>query len=428
MITVDLSGAQGFFPEAGPDYAAAAEAHRTLASASGPGGEFTGWLSLPSLMDAREIKSILSTAQKIKKLGNILVVVGIGGSYLGTRAAIELLRTQSHNTICGSGATEVYFMGNTLSPDAINETISIIGDRDFSVNVVSKSGATLEPALGYRVAKAMLERKYGRSTAKKHLFVTTDEEYGVLRSIADVEGYESLIIPADIGGRFSVLSPVGLLPMACAGIDIEAVMAGAREAAVWLDQRSPNNPAWQYAATRQLLYGQGKTIELLASYEPSFHYLAEWWKQLFGESEGKNGIGIFPASLEYCADLHSMGQYIQDGPRTIMETVVSFSSSRTTLAVPFEMGDPDGLNYLAGRDFSEICKTVKQAVKSAHVSGGVPNIEIIAEKRDEKGLAELICFFEVACAISAYMSGLNPFDQPGVEEYKRNMFEMLKQD
>jgi len=428
MITVDLSGAQSFFNEAGPDYATAAEAHRTLSGATGPGGEFTDWLSLPSAFDARELKSILSLSQKIKKLGNILLVVGIGGSYLGARAAIELLKTPSHNTICGSGATEVYFLGNTLSADAINETIALISDRDFCVNVISKSGSTLEPALGYRVAKALLERKYGRATAKKHIFVTTDAENGTLRAMADAEGYESLVIPSGIGGRFSVLSPVGLLPMACAGIDIEAVMSSASEAMLTLDLRSPDNPAWQYAATRQLLYTQGKNIELLASYEPSFRYMAEWWKQLFGESEGKNGIGIFPASLEYPADLHSMGQYVQDGPRTIFETVVSFANSRTSLSVPFLMGDPDQLNYLAGKDFSQIAKIAKQAVKAAHISGGVPNIEITCDTRDEQGFAQLICFFEVSCAISAYMSGQNPFDQPGVEAYKSNMFSMLKEN
>jgi len=426
MITVDLSGAHSFFKEPGPDYAAAAEAHRALSAQTGAGAELTGWLSLPSRMVGRETKSILSTVQKIKRLGNILVVVGIGGSYLGARAAIELLKTPSHNAI--SGACEIYFLGNSLSPDAINELVSVIGDRDFCVNVISKSGATLEPALGYRVAKALLERKYGRTTAKKHIFITTDGERGVLRDIANAEGYETFIIPDDVGGRFSALSPVGLLPMAAAGIDIDAVIAGANDAFTQLDLRSPDNPAWQYAGARQHLYRQGKSIEVLACYEPSFRFMAEWWKQLFGESEGKGGIGIFPASAEYSADLHSMGQYLQDGPRTLMETVVSFKHSRSKASVPFEMGDPDSLNYLAGRDFSSILAIAKDAVRAAHIAGGVPCIEISAERRDEAALGELIAFFEISCALSAYMSGVNPFDQPGVEAYKTNMMKMLKQE
>lgn len=424
MITVDLSGAKDFFREPGPDYAAAAEAHRLLAGRAGPGNEFTGWLDLPEHMIGRETKAIVNAAQKIKRLGNVLVVVGIGGSYLGARAAIELLKTPSHNAI--SDAAEVYFMGNNLSPDAINELVSIIGDRDFCVNVISKSGGTLEPALGYRVAKSLLERKYGRATAKKHMFITTDAKKGILHDIAEAEGYETFSVPDDVGGRYSVLSPVGLLPMAAAGIDIEAVVVSAIDAIEALTLRSPDNPAWQYAAARQHLYRNGKSIEILSCYEPSFRYMAEWWKQLFGESEGKNGIGIFPASVEYTADLHSMGQYIQDGARTLMETVVSFKNSRSSCTVPFEMGDPDGLNYLAGRDFSDICRVAKNAVKAAHISGGVPNLEITADHRDEAGFAELVCFFEVSCAISAYMSGVNPFDQPGVEAYKTNMFQMLK--
>jgi glucose-6-phosphate isomerase len=359
-------------------------------------------------------------------LGQVLLVVGIGGSYLGARAAIELLKTPSHNSI--SGATEVYFMGNTLSPDAINELVSVLGDRDFCVNVISKSGGTLEPALGYRVAKSLLERKYGRSTARKHIFVTTDGHKGKLYDIAKSEGYEMFTVPDDVGGRFSVLSAVGLLPMAVAGIDVETLIDAAIAEMHDLDLRSPDNPAWQYAAARQHLYRSGKTIEILACYEPSFRFMAEWWKQLYGESEGKNGIGIYPASVEYNADLHSMGQYIQDGPRTLIETVVSFRQNRTEYKVPFEMGDPDGLNYLAGRDFGSVMNVAMDAVKAAHVAGGVPNIGISAPARDEAGFASLVCFFEMACAISAYMSHVNPFDQPGVEAYKQNMFRMLKQE
>ncbi|MCD8343414.1 MAG: glucose-6-phosphate isomerase [Oscillospiraceae bacterium] len=424
MTKVDLSGAAQFFDAAGPDFAAAAEAHRLLAQRSGPGGDFTGWLDLPQKMLSGGIKPILSAAQKIKKLGQVLLVVGIGGSYLGARAAIELLHGANHNR--AEGETEVWFMGNTLSPDAINELIAVLGERDFCVNVISKSGGTLEPALGFRVAKALLERKYGRAAAKKHMFVTTDESHGILRSIADAEGYESFVIPADVGGRFSVLTPVGLLPMAVAGIDIKAVLEAANAELHELDLRSPDNPAWQYAAARQHLYRRGKSIEILASYEPSFRFFAEWWKQLYGESEGKNGIGIYPASVEYNADLHSMGQYIQDGPRTLFETVVMFDSCLTGYSVPFEMGDADGLNYLAGRDFGDIARTTAQAVRSAHIAGGVPNITVSVPRRDEAGYGALVAFFEMSCAISAYMSGVNPFDQPGVEAYKKNMFAMLK--
>ena len=425
MVKVDLSGAVDFFGAAGPDYAAAAQAHRLLETRSGPGSEFTGWLELPARMKTGELKSILSAAQRIRRMGNVLLVVGIGGSYLGARAAIELLRGQDHNR---TGEQEVWFLGNTLSPDAVNELISVLGDRDFCVNVVSKSGGTLEPALGFRFAKALLEKKYGRTAAKRRIFATTDANRGILHDAAVSEGYETFVVPDDVGGRFSVLSAVGLLPMAVAGIDVEAVTDAAIDAFHELDRRSPENPAWQYAAARQRLYAAGKTVEILASYEPSFRFMAEWWKQLYGESEGKNGIGIFPASVEYNADLHSMGQYIQDGPRTLMETVVSFDRDLTELSVPFEMGDPDSLNYLAGRSLGDIMRTARDAVRAAHVSGGVPNIGISVPARDERGFAELVCFFELACALSAYMSRVNPFDQPGVEAYKKNMFKMLGRD
>ena len=424
MVKVDLSGAQEFFTGSGPDYAAAAEAHRLLETRTGAGSEFTGWLELPQRIKDGELKRIISAAKEIRKQGQALLVVGIGGSYLGARAAIELLRTPSHNQL--PGETEVYFLGNTLSPDAINEICALLKDKDFCVNVISKSGGTLEPALGFRVAKALLEQKYGRATARKRIYVTTDANKGKLHDLAVNEGYEMFVVPDDVGGRFSVLSAVGLLPMAAAGIDVEAVIDAAIRELHDLDLRSPENPAWQYAAARQHLYGQGKRIELLACYEPSFRFMAEWWKQLYGESEGKNGIGIYPASVEFNADLHSMGQYIQDGPRTLMETVVGFARPLSECKVPFEMGDPDGLNYLAGRDLGEIQRIAADAVQTAHMTGGVPNITVNVPCRDEAGFAALVCFFEMACALSAYMSGVNPFDQPGVEEYKKNMFRQLK--
>ena len=419
MIKVDLTGAAPFFDAAGPDYASAASAHRMLEEKSGPGAEFTGWLELPRLIKRTELKSIISAANKIRSRSKALVVVGIGGSYLGARGAIELLRP-----IQDKDSPHVYFAGNGLSGDYLGGIIEQLGDDDFDVNVISKSGTTLEPALSFRVFRELLEKKYG-SAAKKHIFATTDANRGVLHDMAVAEGWERFIVPDDVGGRYSVLSAVGLLPMAVAGIDVAAVIDAAIEFFQALDLRSPENPAWKYAAARQHLYSRGYGIELLACYEPSFRFMAEWWKQLYGESEGKNGIGIFPASLEYTADLHSMGQYVQDGPRNMFETVVSFAEPLTKRSVPFRMGDADKLNYLAGRDFSDVCATAREAVKAAHISGGVPNIGVSADKRDERGFAELVCFFELACGISGYMSGVNPFNQPGVEAYKKNMFKML---
>ena len=424
MVKVDLSGAREFFTGGGPDYAAAAEAHRILETRTGAGSAFTGWLELPQRVKDGELKRIVAAGQSIRKQAQVLLVIGIGGSYLGARAAIELLRNPSHNQT--PGETEVYFLGTTLSPDAINEICALVADKDFCINIVSKSGGTLEPALSFRIAKALLEEKYGKAGAKKRIYATTDANKGVLHDYAVSEGWEMFVVPDDVGGRFSVLSAVGLLPMAAAGIDVETVVDTAIKELHDLDLRSPENPAWQYAAARQHLYRNGKSIEILACYEPAFRFMAEWWKQLYGESEGKNGIGIYPASVEFNADLHSMGQYIQDGPRALMETVVSFETPLTEYKVPFEMGDPDGLNYLAGRDMGEIARIAANAVKQAHITGGVPNITVSVPKRDEAGFAALVCFFEMACAISAYMSGVNPFDQPGVEEYKKNMFRQLK--
>lgn len=419
MIKVDLSGAVQFLDAAGPDFAAAAEAHRTLTERSGAGADFTGWLELPQRMLSGELRQVTSAAEEIRSRSSALVVVGIGGSYLGARGAIELLRP-----VRGPDDPEILFIGNGLSPDYLNGVLERLGDSDFDVNVVSKSGTTLEPAVSFRIIRALLEKKYG-AAARNHIFATTDANRGALHDTAFSEGWDRFTVPDDVGGRYSVLSAVGLLPMAVAGIDVQTVLEAAAKHLETLDLRSPENPAWQYAAARQQLYGRGCGVELLACYEPSFRFMGEWWKQLFGESEGKNGIGIFPASLEYTADLHSMGQYVQDGPRTLMETVVSFEESLTRFPVPFTMADPDALNYLAGRDLSDVCRTAREAVKAAHISGGVPNMGVSVERRDEKGFAELVTFFELACAVSGYMSGVNPFDQPGVEAYKKTMFRML---
>lgn len=419
MVKVDLTGAAGFFTAAGPDYELAALAHKTLADKSGLGNDFTGWVELPRRIKETELDRIVAAAEKIRSRSKALVVIGIGGSYLGARGAIELLKPMP-----GKDDPKVFFMGNTLSTDTICDTIAALGDMDFDVNVISKSGTTLEPAVSFRIFREILAKKYG-DKADEHIFATTDEHKGVLHGLAEQHGWESFVVPDDVGGRFSVLSAVGLLPMAVAGIDVRRVIDAAIAEMEALDLRSPENPAWQYAAARQLLYGKGYSIELLACYEPSFRFMAEWWKQLYGESEGKNGIGIFPASVEYNADLHSMGQYIQDGPRTLMETVVSFEQPLNEFSVPFAMGDPDLLNYLAGRKLSDISRMAQEAVKAAHITGGVPNLEVRVPKRDEAGFAWLVCFFELACAISGYMSGVNPFDQPGVEAYKKNMFSLL---
>ena len=418
MIHVDLTGAAPFFGAHTPDYAAAEAAHRTLSEKTGAGSDFLGWTELPRRIRETELTRILAAGKTIREKGDALVVVGIGGSYLGARAAYELIGRRE-------GGAELLFAGNGLSAATLCDTIEKLGDRDFCVNVVSKSGTTLEPALGFRVFRDLLVKKYGEEEANSRIFATTDARRGALKSEADAAGWESFVVPDDVGGRYSVLSAVGLLPLCAAGIDIEKILTVAEETFVSLDERSEANPCWQYAAARQALYKSGKAVEILACYEPRFRMMAEWWKQLYGESEGKNGLGIFPASVEYNADLHSMGQYIQEGPRHLMETVVSFASLPGGYTVPADAHDGDGLNYLAGHDFNEIAAIARAAVKTAHIEGGVPNLAIEVSDMAETGFAELVCFFELACGISGYMEGVNPFDQPGVEAYKKLMFRGL---
>lgn len=418
MIHVDLTGAAPFFGAHTPDYAAAEAAHRTLSEKTGAGSDFLGWTELPRRIRETELARILAAGKTIREKGDALVVVGIGGSYLGARAAYELIGRRE-------GGAELLFAGNGLSAATLCDTIEKLGDRDFCVNVVSKSGTTLEPALGFRVFRDLLIKKYGEEEANRRIFATTDARRGALKSEADAAGWESFVVPDDVGGRYSVLSAVGLLPLCAAGIDIEKILTVAEETFASLDERSENNPCWQYAAARQALYKSGKAVEILACYEPRFRMMAEWWKQLYGESEGKNGLGIFPASVEYNADLHSMGQYIQEGPRHLMETVVSFASLPGGYTVPADAHDGDGLNYLAGHDFNEIAAIARAAVKTAHIEGGVPNLAIEVTDMAETGFAELVCFFELACGISGYMEGVNPFDQPGVEAYKKLMFRGL---
>ena len=419
MVKVDLSGAEQFLQEGGIDYTLAAEAHKTLAEGTGAGADFTGWMAFPRHMKEHELDRIIAAAEKIRSRSKALVVIGIGGSYLGARGAIELLRP-----LPAEDDPQVFFVGNGLSSDYLCDLLDRLGDKDFDVNVISKSGTTLEPAVGFRIFRELLAKKYG-AEADKHIFATTDAARGVLKGLANENGWESFVIPDDIGGRFSVLTAVGLLPMAVAGIDVRKVIDCAIEEFEALDLRSPENPAWQYAAARQQLYRKGYGVEILGCYEPSFRFMAEWWKQLYGESEGKDGIGIFPASVEYTADLHSMGQYVQEGVRMLFESIVRFDKSLRCYPIPFEESNADGLNYVAGRDMSDVSSVAADAVKAAHISGGVPNIQINVPKRDEAGFASLVCFFEMACGISGYISGVNPFNQPGVEAYKKNMFRML---
>ncbi len=419
MVKVDLSGAEQFLQEGGIDYTLAAEAHKTLAEGTGAGADFTGWMAFPRHMKEHELDRIIAAAEKIRSRSKALVVIGIGGSYLGARGAIELLRP-----LPAEDDPQVFFVGNGLSSDYLCDLLDRLGDKDFDVNVISKSGTTLEPAVGFRIFRELLAKKYG-AEADKHIFATTDAARGVLKGLANENGWESFVIPDDIGGRFSVLTAVGLLPMAVAGIDVRKVIDCAIEEFEALDLRSPENPAWQYAAARQQLYRKGYGVEILGCYEPSFRFMAEWWKQLYGESEGKDGIGIFPASVEYTADLHSMGQYVQEGVRMLFESIVRFDQSLRSYPIPFEESNADGLNYVAGRDMSDVSSVAADAVKAAHISGGVPNIQINVPKRDEAGFASLVCFFEMACGISGYISGVNPFNQPGVEAYKKNMFRML---
>ena len=419
MVKVDLSGAKQFLRDGEIDYTLAAEAHKTLAEGTGAGADFRGWMSFPRYMKEHELDRIIAAAEKIRSRSKALVVIGIGGSYLGARGAIELLRP-----IPAEDDPQVFFVGNGLSADYLCDVLDRLGDKDFDVNVISKSGTTLEPAVGFRIFRELLTKKYG-ADADKHIFATTDAARGVLKGLANNNGWESFVIPDDIGGRFSVLTAVGLLPMAVAGIDVRKVIDCAIEELDALDLRSPENPAWQYAAARQQLYRAGYGVEILGCYEPSFRFMAEWWKQLYGESEGKDGIGIFPASVEYTADLHSMGQYVQEGVRMLFESIVRFDKSLRSYPIPFEESNADGLNYVAGRDMSDVSAVAADAVKEAHISGGVPNIQINVPKRDEAGFAAIVCFFEVACGISGYISGVNPFNQPGVEAYKKNMFRML---
>ncbi len=388
------------------------------------GNDFKGWYDLPYTYNRDEVAAIEAAAAKIRAQSDVLIVIGIGGSYLGARAAIEFLRSQYYNTL-EKDTPDIYFVGNSFSGDDLDEVLRICEGKEISLNVISKSGTTTESAIAFRFVRDAMLRKYSEEELKERIFITTDKEKGALKAFADSEGYPTFVIPDDIGGRFSVLTPVGLLPIAVCGADIRALLEGAAEMKRRIDSQGLDSDAYRYAALRNLFYEQGRTVEILASYEPSFRMMTEWWKQLFGESEGKDGKGIFPASVTFSTDLHSMGQYIQDGTRMIFETVVKQNEVRKDMLVPATAVDIDGLGFLAEQKLSDVNDRAFLGTLLAHTAGGAPNLVVEYDRRDERDLGELFYFFCVACAVSGYMLGVNPFDQPGVEAYKKNMFALI---
>ena len=400
-------------------------AHKSLLSGTGKGNGFLGWLTLPEDYDKAEFEAIKKAAQKIQNNSQVLVVIGIGGSYLGARAAIEFVKSQNYNLL-PKDTPDIYFAGNTISSRSLVELEKMIGDRDFSVNVISKSGTTTEPAVAFRILRDKLEKKYGKEGAKERIFATTDKEKGTLKKFADSEGWQTFVVPDNVGGRFSVLTAVGLLPIAVAGIDIDALMQGARSAMErYANEDVMTNDCLKYAAIRNILYRGGRKIEMMVSYEPSYTMMNEWFKQLYGESEGKDGKGIFPASAVFSTDLHSLGQYVQEGERSLFETVVFFKNSDAEVIIEEDKDNVDGLNFLAGQPLSFVNTKAFEGTVLAHTDGDVPNILIEADDMNENDLGELIYFFEKACAVSGYVLDVNPFDQPGVESYKKNMFALL---
>ncbi len=400
-------------------------AHKMLTEGTGLGSDFLGWLDLPVNYDKDEFRRIKESADKIKKDSEVLVVLGIGGSYLGARAVIEFIKSNNYNLL-KKDTPDIYFGGNTISSSAVAELMQLIDGRDFSINVISKSGTTTEPAIAFRIFKEILEKKYGKEEAAKRIYVTTDRQKGALKALADAEGYETFVVPDDVGGRYSVLTAVGLLPIAVAGIDIDALMQGAADAReAYASDDLDNNDCYRYAAVRNMLYRDGKAIEMLAAYEPSMTLWCEWFKQLFGESEGKDGKGLFPASAIFSTDLHSLGQYIQQGERCLFETVLWVKEPKTDVEIGFEEANGDGLNFVAGKTVHYVNRKAFEGTVLAHTDGDVPNIILELDKQDEYNLGYMIYFFEKACGLSGYLLGVNPFDQPGVESYKKNMFALL---
>ena len=401
-------------------------ANEVLLSRTGAGSDFLGWLDLPVNYDKEEFARIQAAAKKIQGDSDVLVVIGIGGSYLGARAAIEFCKGQMYNGIREAGIPEVYFVGNNISSSYLNDVVKIIGARDFSVNIISKSGTTTEPAIAFRIFKKLLEEKYGKEGAKGRIYATTDKSRGALKALSDAEGYQTFVVPDDVGGRFSVLTAVGLLPIAAAGVDIEKMMKGAQDAReVCKGSDMSTNPAFQYAALRNILYRKGKGTEILVNYEPALTMMGEWFKQLYAESEGKDHKGIFPTAANFSTDLHSIGQFIQDGTRNLFETVLWVNEPRSEAVIEEAAEDIDGLNYLSGKTVQFVNSKAYQGTLMAHMDGGTPNIIIEIDAADAYHFGYLVYFFEKACGLSGYLLGVNPFDQPGVEAYKKNMFALL---
>ena len=403
--------------------------HQELYKRANDETDFVGWLELPTNYDKEEFKRIKESAKKIQDDSDVLIVIGIGGSYLGARAVIESLTSTFDNLLPAEKRKhpQIMYVGNNLSPNYINDLIQVLGTKDFSVNVISKSGTTTEPAIAFRIFREILENRYGIEEARNRIYVTTDKERGALKTLANSEGYETFVIPDNVGGRYSVLTAVGLLPIAVAGINIDKLMEGARTAQLkYEDSNLKYNACYQYAVIRNILYKLYKNTEILVNYEPKMHYFTEWWKQLFGESEGKNQLGIFPAGVDFTTDLHSMGQYIQEGRRNLFETVIRIEKSDSDIEIKEEDDNLDGLNYLAGKSLDYVNKKALEGTVEAHVSGDVPNILIQMPNLSEETLGHLIYFFEKACAMSGMILGVNPFDQPGVEKYKKNMFKLLE--
>jgi glucose-6-phosphate isomerase len=428
QLQLDLTYTKNFINDAelyaiAPQVATAAE---VLTKQTGPGNAFLGWLDLPVDYDRLEFARIQAAAVRIREQSEVLIVIGIGGSYLGAKAALEFCGHHFYNGIgkaARGGAPEVYFAGTNISSTYLKHLTAVIGDRDFSVNVISKSGTTTEPAIAFRIFKQKLEEKYGKEGAKGRIYATTDKAKGALKTLSTQEGYETFVVPDDVGGRFSVLTAVGLLPIAVAGIDIEALMKGAADARTLYN--SADNDCYRYVAARNILHRKGKDVEMLINYEPRLHYVAEWWKQLFGESEGKDQKGIFTASADFTTDLHSLGQYIQDGRRILFETLIEIEKPEVDLFIEATDDDLDGLNYLTGKSLDFVNKKAALGTLMAHVDGGVPNIVIRMPEATPYYLGQLFYFFEKACGVSGYLLGVNPFDQPGVEAYKKNMFALL---
>ncbi|UVI33392.1 glucose-6-phosphate isomerase [Paenibacillus spongiae] len=425
-ISFDYSNALSFIQQYEVDYFSefVNAAHRMLHEKQGPGSDYLGWVNLPLEYDREEFARIKDAAKRIRGNSQALVVIGIGGSYLGARSAIEALSHTFHNQMKGN--TEVYFAGQNISSTYIAHLLELLEGKDISLNVISKSGTTTEPAIAFRILRDYMEKKYGKEEARKRIFATTDQSKGALKKLADEEGYETFVIPDDVGGRYSVLTAVGLLPIATAGLDIDRMMEGAAAAAQKYNNPDlASNESYQYAAVRNALYRKGKTIELLANFEPSLHFVSEWWKQLFGESEGKDQKGLYPASVDFTTDLHSMGQYVQEGRRDLFETVLAVKKAKVEFTIQEDAGNLDGLNFVAGMTMDEVNKKAAEGTRLAHVDGGVPNLIVELDELNEYTYGEMVYFFEKACGISGLLLGVNPFDQPGVEAYKINMFALL---